>query len=162
MQDKHLRLWFVVFVLAVFMAGVGGGSILDRYLGRGGPRNPAGGPRRAGGPGGPGGVQMARRLATDLDLTSAQQAELDAILARRRQRIEQVQGEVQARFEAEQREMRDEIAKILTPDQRKKFEGWLNREPFPGMWRMPGPGMGRGRGMGGGPGRGRGPGPGGF
>jgi Spy/CpxP family protein refolding chaperone len=105
---------------------------------------------------------MARRLATDLDLTSAQQAELDAILARRRQRIEQVQGEVQARFEAEQREMRDEIAKILTPDQRKKFEGWLSREPFPGMWRMPGPGMGRGRGMGGGPARGRGPGPGGF
>jgi Spy/CpxP family protein refolding chaperone len=167
MNDKHLRAWFVVFVVAVFMAGAGGGLILDRYIGLADQRNPRAGPRPVGRPGGPGpgaGVPMIRhRLATDLDLTAEQQAKLDAILANRQKRIEQVQSEVRARFESEQREMREEIQKILTPEQRKKFEGWLLREPMPpGMMHVPGTGMGRGRGMGSGPGRGRGPGGGGF
>ena len=161
MNDKHLRAWFVVFVIAVFLAGAGGGLIFDRYIALAAQRNPRAGVRPGAGPVfGPGaGIPMIRhRLATDLGLTADQQAKLETILANRQKRIQEVQGEVRARFESEQREMRDEIQKILTPEQQKKFEGWLLREPMPpGMMHGPGSGMGRGRGMGG-PGRGRGPG----
>lgn len=163
MVDKHLRVWFVVFVIAVFLAGMGGGMILDRLVG---PPRPGARPVAAGGPAqGPGrgmgaGVAM-QRLAVDLALTAEQRPKLDAILAESRTRIQQVQGEVQGKFEAEQQWMRDEIRKILTPEQQKRFDEWIARGPMPGLMRggrgmAPGMGPGRGRGMG--PGRGRGPG----
>lgn len=158
MNDKHLRVWFVVFVIAVFGAGIAGGLILGRYIGlppevvamRGRPMFGAA-PARAPAP-----AMVMHRLVRDLDLTAEQRTQLDKIFADRRQRIQQIQGEVQARFDSEQRDLRQEIEKILTPDQRKRFEEWLSREPLPGMGFGRRRGMGPGRGLG--PGRGMGPG----
>jgi hypothetical protein len=169
MNDKHLRIWFVVFVIAVFMGGVGGGMILDRYVGPlpEAARMPG---RRAFGPASspaPAPAMVMRRLVRDLNLTPEQQTQLDQIFADRRKRIEQIQGEVQARFDSEQRDLRAAIEKILTPEQRKRFQDWLAREPMPGIRRGPGrglggPGRGLGPGRGMGPGGGMGRGPGGF
>ncbi len=152
MNDKHRYVWFAVFVLAVFVVGVSGGALADRLLRPPAPaalqvrRAPFG---RA--PGEPARVRHA--LASDLNLTADQQRQLDVIFATRREHILQIQGEMQNRFETEQREFRDEIAKILTPDQRKRFDEWLSREQLPGvrLQHRQGPGGGRG------PGRGRGP-----
>src|SRR5512133_2104102 len=123
MNDKHLRAWFIVFIIAVFLAGIGGGMIVDRLLGR-----PPGMGRRAGGPGGPPpgnpAVEMAR-LANFLDLTSEQKGQLEKIFAERRKRLDEIRGEMQARFNTEQQDFRATIEKILTPDQRKRFEDWL-------------------------------------
>ncbi len=158
MSDKHLHAWFVVFVIAVFLAGMGGGVILDRYVGR---RLPAGRLRPPGvavfGPGVAAPAMVRHDLVNDLQLSADQQAKLDQVFANRHKRIQEIQNQNRARFEAEQQELRSEIAKILTPEQQKKFEQWLAREPMPGL-RHPGRGMGGpGRGMG--PGRaGRGPG----
>lgn len=155
MVDKHLRAWFVVFVVAVFLAGMGGGMIVDRLVGA---------PRVR--PGQPGGMPVGRgmapggamhRLVTDLALTADQRPKFDAIIEDSRVRLQQVNGQVRQQFDAEQARMRNEIRKILTPDQQKTFDEWIAREPMPGLMRG-GPGMGRGRGMGMGPGRGRGPG----
>ncbi len=163
MNDKHLHAWFVVFVVAVFLAGMGGGVILDRYLA---PRalasRPGPGPRGLFGPAAAA-ATLRHDLPDVLQLTADQRAKLDEIFANRRQRIQQIQSENWARFDTEQRELREEIAKILTPEQRKRFEDWLAREPMPGLrhpaGRGMGPGRGRGRGMG--PGGGNGPGAGG-
>jgi len=153
--DKHLRAWFVVFVVAVFLAGMGGGMILDRLVG---PPRVAGRAAAGQGVGGPGrgmGVGPAMyRLADELRLTADQRPKFDAIIQDSRSRIQQVQGEVRGRFEAEQQRMREDIRKILTPDQQKRFDEWIAREPMPGLMRGPGMGSGRGR-MGNG--RGRGP-----
>jgi hypothetical protein len=161
MNDKHLRTWFVVFVVAVFMAGIGGGMILDRYVAplprlipMGG-----GGRRYAQPPPAPNPRAEMERLGRYLELTPEQRAQLDKILADRRTRNEDIRAEMQARFDKEQRDFRETIAKILTPDQRTRFEDWLAREPLPGIrggrGRRMGPG---GMGPGGGMGRGRGPG----
>ena len=160
MNDKNLRAWFVVFVVAVFMAGVGGGLLLDRFVRPPGPRGmprgradmPMAGLR---GPGrGPG---LANALANDLRLTPDQKTKLDAILAERQKRIQQVQDDVRNKFQSEQRDLRAEIEKILTPEQRKRFDEWVPAEGM--IWRGRGPGRGRGMGPGMGPGGGMGRGP---
>ncbi len=161
MNDKHLRAWFIVFVVAVFFGGVGAGTILDRYLvpTRSTQRAdlPAGRFAGRGAGGGFGPAMVTRRLANALNLSSDQQKQIDGIFARRRQHHEQIRGEVRAKFEAEQRELRDEIRKVLTPDQQKLFEQWLQQAPMRrGPGRQLGPGAGRG-----GAGRGMGPGGGG-
>ncbi len=154
MNDKHLRVWFVVFVVAVFLAGVGGGMMFDRFFGPPPRRAPVMTNRGAAGFAfGPEAPMVMRRLVRDLNLTSDQQAQLDKIFADGRQRLQQTQSEVRARFEDQQKQLREAIEKILTPDQRKRFEDWLAREPLPGIRRP-----GRGPGWGGGPGRGMGPG----
>ncbi|MGE5359701.1 MAG: Spy/CpxP family protein refolding chaperone [Bacteroidales bacterium] len=161
MNDKHLRAWFVVFVIAVFGAGIGAGLILDRYLaprpprpgfGVGGRGRSGGGPMSGQGPG-----MLVNRLVSQLQLTADQQKKVDDILAKRRSRLEAIRGEVRAKFDAEQRELRDEIRNVLTPDQQKRFDEWLRDQPLTGPGMGPGMrGMGRGRGMG--PGRGGPPG----
>jgi hypothetical protein len=166
MSDKHLRAWFVVFVVAVFMAGAGGGLILGRYVeprarfNRPGGRGDTAMGGFAGRGRGPGG--LAYSLSTELNLTPEQKTKLDGILAERQARFQQIQGELTARFESEQRDMRSQIEKILTPEQRKRFDQWVPAEGTPGLiWRGRGPGRGRGMGPGMAPGRGMGPGPGG-
>ncbi len=146
MNDKRRYIWFAVFVLVVFVVGAAGGVVTDRLL-----RPPAGGEGEVR----PGPLRVRHRLGVDLNLTADQQRQLDAIFAARRDRIAKIQDEMQARFMTEQKEFRDEIAKILTPDQRNRFEEWLSHDQMPGL-RIPHR-QGPGRGMGG-PGRGRGPG----
>jgi hypothetical protein len=168
MNDRHLRVWFVVFVIAVFASGVGAGSLLERYM-RPGAGRLAPGMIQAGARGQAGvgpGVMMHRQLNERLQLTADQRQQIDAIFAKRRARLATIRSEINARFDTEQRDFRDEIKKVLTPEQQKKFDEWLLAPPMFGPRHAPGrgmgPGMGRGRGMMG-PGRGpAGPGAGGF
>ena len=66
MSDNRVRVWFALFVLVVFCAGLAGGVLIDRAVGRraaafdrGGLRGPMdfgpGGPARGAGGRGPGG-----------------------------------------------------------------------------------------------------------
>lgn len=143
MSDNRMRIWFALFVLVVFCAGLAGGVLIDRAIGRraafdrGGPRGamdfgPGGpGPGGAGGPGGPGGPggrrggsprMLVERLAGELSLTSEQRTKVEEILTARRARLETVQREVRDRFDTEQQGLRDEIRAVLTPDQQQKFD----------------------------------------
>jgi Spy/CpxP family protein refolding chaperone len=144
MSDNRLRIWFSLFVLAVFCVGLAGGVALDRSFARrasvdrgfdrGGPRGPMdfgpGGPG-PGGPGPGGGLRrgggppprmLVDRLASELELTADQRTKIEEVLTARRARLETVQREVRDRFEAEQRSLRDEISKVLTPEQQEKFD----------------------------------------
>ena len=144
MADNRTRIWFTLFVLVVFAAGLAGGVALDRSIARrayldrgfdrGGPRGPMdfgpGGPgsgpgagpvgsRRGGGP--PPRV-LVDRLASELDLTADQRTKIEEVLTARRTRLETVQREVRDRFAAEQHSLRDEIRTLLTPEQQQKFD----------------------------------------
>jgi Spy/CpxP family protein refolding chaperone len=141
MSDNRVRIWFSLFVLAVFCVGLAGGVVVGRSIGRrayfGGPfdRGGAGGPMDFG-PGGPGGPGMGGprrgggppsrmlvdRLASDLDLTADQRTKVEEVLTARRTSMETLQRDVRGRFEAEQRSLRDEIRKVLTPEQQEKFD----------------------------------------
>jgi Spy/CpxP family protein refolding chaperone len=151
MSDNRTRIWFSLFVLAVFCLGLASGLVLGRRLAP--PAQPAtprliGGGMRPGpgiGPGGinPGGPPPGRlleRLDDVLDLTPDQHAKVEQIFESRRKALESVQDEVLARAEKEQRELQDEIRTVLTPEQQQRFDRWL--ADMPRGRRGRGPGMG--------------------
>lgn len=145
MSDNRTRIWFSLFVLAVFCVGLASGVVLGRRLGPPGPQ-----PRLFGGPGrpgpGPGGgpppERLIERLDSVLDLTADQHAKVEQIFESRRKGLEAVQDEVIARAQQEQRELQDEIRKVLTPEQQQRFDKWLAEAPRGRRGGGRGPGMG--------------------
>jgi Spy/CpxP family protein refolding chaperone len=133
MSDSRVRVWFSLFVLAVFCVGVAAGALLGRRMGdapsfglfgRGpralrsaGPEAPGEGRR-----GGPRPGVLVERLTRELDLTPEQRLQLERVLTERRSRIEAFQRDVRSRFESEQLGLRDEIRNLLTPAQQERFD----------------------------------------
>jgi len=124
-----MRVWFSLFVLAVFCLGLASGMVIGRRMigpppfggGFGGPLGR--------GRGGPPPERLVERLTSELQLNTEQRTQIDAILKSRRQRLDDLQHDVHARFEREQQELRDEIRKILTPEQQQQFEKLMQDEP---------------------------------
>lgn len=144
MSDNRTRIWFSLFVLAIFGLGLATGLFLGRRIAppprlEGGPamRGPTGG----GNPPGQSPELLIERLDRALRLTAEQRAQLEAIFKTRGDRLAGVQREVVERAERERREMQAEIRTILTPQQQERFDRWLQQPP-----RGPGRGGGRGRG----------------
>jgi Spy/CpxP family protein refolding chaperone len=132
MNDRWTRIWFALFVLVVFVTGLAAGLLIDRSLGPAWPGTRP--PRFAGGPGPMGRFPgppppgfLVDRLAQDLSLTADQRAKVEKIFEGRRERLGEFQSQVRARYEQEQRELRAEVEKLLTPDQRQRFQGWIER-----------------------------------
>jgi hypothetical protein len=133
MSDNRARLWFALFVLAVFCLGAASGILVGRRMGpppfgpgfwrggRGGPGSFEGGPGR----GGPPMSIMVDRLSSELQLDAAQTEQVRTIMKQQRDRLEQVHREARERFEKEQRELHDAIRAILRPDQQQKFDRFL-------------------------------------
>jgi len=134
--DNRARIWFALFVLAVFCVGGAGGFILGRRMPPG--RGPFGPPPFARpGPGGRGGPppfargplppDLVDRLSSELQLDSSQQEQVRKILDDRRGRLEDVHREARERFDREQRELHDAIRAVLRPDQQQKFDRFVDR-----------------------------------
>lgn len=108
--------WMAIFaVLGVFFVGVlaGGLSIHIFYS------------RVLSEPGGPPFMAsrfLAEGMARRLDLSELQEAEIDAILERTRKESEAMRSEMKPRVESLLERTAKEIAEILTPDQRARFE----------------------------------------
>lgn len=152
MSDSRTRIWFSLFVLAVFGVGLATGLLLGRRIGPPRPsesvfRGPGPGPV----PGGPPPGRLIERLSDVLHLTPDQRTKVEGIFESRRKRLEEVQDDVLARAEREQRELQNEIRTVLTPEQQQRFDKWLTEAP---RGRRGRPGGGPGMGMRpGGPGR---------
>ena len=65
---------------------------------------------------------MVNRLDRRLDLTDRQRAQVEQIIRRHHAAIAAVRSSMQPRVRAELEQANDEITRILTPEQRKKFE----------------------------------------
>jgi Spy/CpxP family protein refolding chaperone len=132
LSDNSTKAWFALFVLAVFCAGAGAGLLTAHYVNRG---TSSGGPvprgagmgRQAIGP------RVVERLAETLQLTGEQKARFDAIMVQRRGRLDAMRGELRARFETEQRDLRHAIREILTPEQQRRFDVWVRRQSRAGQ-----------------------------
>ena len=125
MSDSRAKIWFALFVLVVFCAGAAAGVFVGRGFDgrerswRGGPPPSGPGPGRGGGP--PPEV-LLRRLTDDLDLDAAQREEVGRVLRASRDRIEGLQRDVRQQFDREQQNLREEIRKVLRPEQQERFE----------------------------------------
>jgi len=130
MSESRARVWFTLFVLVVFCAGLAGGILIGRRLpgerrfdrlqrGPGDFGPPLAGDGRRGGP-----LRglLIERLSRDLDLTAEQRTKIDAVLASSRTRLDTMQKDVRDRFDAERRTVRDGIRQVLTPAQQQKFD----------------------------------------
>lgn len=65
---------------------------------------------------------MVRRLDRRLDLTDAQRTQITDIINRRHRAISEVRGSLQPKIRAEINKANEEISRVLTPEQQKKFE----------------------------------------
>jgi hypothetical protein len=139
MPDNRPRIWFSVFVLAVFCVGLTAGVLLGRRM-AGPPERPFGElGRPPGTPGlpGPGGRRggpppavLLDRLDRELSLTPDQRGRIDVVLRSSRQRLDELQQQTHAKLEAEQRDLREQIRKELTPQQQQAFDRWAeNNQP---------------------------------
>ncbi|HYT06556.1 MAG TPA: hypothetical protein VEL77_02810 [Rugosimonospora sp.] len=115
---KALALIALVFVLGVALGAVGH-SVADRRVLGARPQlqiQPRPNPPRA-----------VARLTTELNLTPDQQKQLSAILMDMQHRFDAVHEQVNPQFEQIREQGHDQIRQILTPEQRPKFEDFLNR-----------------------------------
>jgi len=133
MPDSRARVWFSLFVLAVFCVGLALGLVLGRrmapipgeagiFMGPGGGRG--GLPGRAGR-----GGMLIDRLDRELQLTPDQRTRVRAIFDARRSRLEALQRDIAGRAEQEHRDLQTELRTVLTPDQQQRFDRWLERQP---------------------------------
>ncbi len=128
MSSTSMRLWAGLFVLVVFVAGAAAGFAL-RPLVDGEERSPRF--ERRGPRGGPPSTRMTERLldriASDIELTPEQESELRVLFDSRRDRMRSISEEVRDRFEAEQDQMSEALAEILTEEQLAVFENEIVR-----------------------------------
>ena len=124
--EMRTRMWVSLFVLVVFLAGLGAGIVASPWL--------APGPRPGFGPGlGLGGPpvpplrgRVLERMASRLDMRDEQIERLSALFDARRERFRsidrEVRREMRTRFAAEQETFRAAISEILTPAQMALFD----------------------------------------
>jgi Spy/CpxP family protein refolding chaperone len=72
-------------------------------------------------------AQRVEQLTRELSLTSAQSQQLDGILMRRHAESKAVHDQTDAQIGKVRQGTRDEIRAILTPEQKPKFEEFLQR-----------------------------------
>lgn len=143
---NRTHVWFAAFVLIVFGAGLAAGIAIDRGVWhggrgfggmgggpsgfRGGDHGPAGGP---GGPGRSGDRPPTEAFVHDLDallnLTDVQEKAVTDIVNASRPQVRALQEEASKKFADQQQALHDQIVKVLTPEQAKKFEE-MPRGPF--------------------------------
>lgn len=151
------HVWFATFVIIVFASGLAAGVALDRSVwhgGRafGGPNGPGSGSGfrgsdRGGGPGsGPGRSgdrppteAFVHELDNLLALSPEQEKQVTDIINASRPQVRALQQEASKKFADQQQAIHDQIAKVLTPEQIRKFDE-TSRGPFGFRWRS-----GRGR-----------------
>ena len=114
----------VLALVLTFTVGFVAGFAVHRVMGPPGPGHPAA-PR-----------MMLRHLDFRLGLTDAQRTQIEAILERRHERINEIRDTTRPRMLAEINAANAEIEKVLTPEQREKFASMRLRLGHP-------PGRGR-------------------
>ena len=151
MPDNRARIWFSLFVLAVFCFGGAVGFVAGRHVpplpgwnpggldagpeGQG-MRPPFGIGRRGGPPGlfglGRGGPpplppELIAMLASELQLDAGQQDQVKKILDEHRAHLYEVHREARAKFDKEQQDLQNAVRGVLRPDQQEKFQRFLER-----------------------------------
>jgi len=117
---KALALIALVFVLGVALGAVGH-SIADRRVLGARTQQPAFLQPRPNPP------RAVARLTNELNLTSDQQKQIGDILADMQHHYDVVHDQMNPQFAQIREQGHDEIRQVLTPEQRPKFEDFLNR-----------------------------------
>ena len=118
---KALGLTFLVLALGIGLGAVGEVFVNQRVLAR-----PQAQVQNQNGRA-PAPLRAVPRLTKELDLTLDQQKQLSAILTEMQERFDGVRQQMNPQFDQIREQGHDQIRQILTPDQRPKFEDFLQR-----------------------------------
>ena len=126
MSNRTTRLWMIVFVVLVFVCGLSIGLAVSAWMSpaRPGVAGFRGQFRREAPLRPPAFVsqRILERLEAETDFTDEQRERLETLFAERENRFLAFNLEMRRRFESEQRNLRQEVAAILTPDQMAIFD----------------------------------------
>ncbi len=110
-----------VLLIISFLLGIVGGIYLDRtFLQSHRPWDSARRERPR--------EKMSNYLARELKLTEAQQKEIETILEQRRPRFNRIHHSMNEQFEAEIDTVREEIRRLLTADQKQRYDQMIEKE----------------------------------
>lgn len=118
-----IRLKSIFALVAVFLAGLLIGVVGTRMAIRQTVRTALNQPDRIW-------ARFERRLASDLDLTPEQRVKAEEIFATARQDLVKLRSEVRPRYRQILEKAQDDLAVLLTPEQREKMERVRARRPF--------------------------------
>lgn len=123
-----MNAWKVILpTLVIFIAGVVTGGVMVKYGMAHKPEKQKITLIPSGVPGNPWTLrnkELLRRMDRELDLTPEQHKDIEQIIQTSQKRIQILLKPVAPQLNREMQEVRSEIAKELTSDQRKKFEGF--------------------------------------
>ena len=148
MSNLRTKIWIGLFVLVVFLVGLGAGVVAAPWFG-GGPRmGRMFGPGGQGGPPRPGGrppmsERLMERLSGSIELTDEQTDRLEAVFDARRDRFREMSRTMRERFDRERDTFRTALADILTTEQMEQFESEIVRMGEGRRRRHERPGRGR-------------------
>lgn len=114
------RFFALVFVVLVFVAGLAGGVAVDRavLLPRPGEHGPRGhGPQH----GRPPVERFLEDLSNEVGLSAAQKAQVATVLDHAQERARSIMEASRPALDAAQKQTRDEIVALLTPEQQARF-----------------------------------------
>lgn len=122
-MDRTARIWLPMFTLVLFSAGIATG--VTGVLVYSNLQPAASAEERPQPMPSPG--QLTALLTDELQLTPVQQEQLAAIITARRSKFDALREQVREQFERDAGALADDVQQILTPEQRKKFEGFVAR-----------------------------------
>jgi Spy/CpxP family protein refolding chaperone len=73
-------------------------------------------------------AQLVSALATELNLTEAQRQQIEAVLNGRREMIHTFREDIRRQTEEQRRAVMADSERILSPDQRQRFEAFVARK----------------------------------
>lgn len=120
--SPRVRWLAVAALVGTAVAGILVGAVMDRTLLMWGAPGARGMPLAAGGEPTPEmRKRLARRLASDLNLSDAQRVKVEELMEQQMPRMRATGDSVQAMVERSLAESREQMMKILTPEQQRKF-----------------------------------------
>jgi TRAP-type C4-dicarboxylate transport system substrate-binding protein len=112
-----------ILLVLVFAAGAGSGMLYERQQNHAHERVP------------PDSHTLLHRLATELELSPAQQDAINQILARHQKDVDSTWHDMQPRVHAALEAAEQEIIKVLTPEQAARFRQLTGMHHQPGQHR---------------------------
>ena len=128
MNNLQTQLSISLFVLVVFLIGLGAGTVGTNWLNSG---PPIGRRLRPGGPGGPSrpnpsipfvNERLVERLSSSFDLTDDQNDRLETLLDSQQENFREMRREMGERFAHARDEFHAALSEILTVEQMQRFE----------------------------------------
>jgi Spy/CpxP family protein refolding chaperone len=117
MKNKY-AFWIVLSIVAAFAAGLVGGIFSDRYFFE---RRPGRGDR------GPSHPPSLKQMAKDLGLSADQQEQIRKLFEKNEAKLKELRADMHGRLKSIRAELKDEIDKVLTAEQRQKIETMIKK-----------------------------------